>query len=36
MFFASLRQLAFLGAFSFTDQPSVNHFEEFLWVSFKF
>jgi len=29
-------QLASLGAFSFTSQPSVKHFEEFLWVSFKF
>ena len=29
-------QLAYLSAFSFTIQPSVKHFEEFLWVSFKF
>jgi len=29
-------QLAFLGAFLFTMRPSVKHFEEFMWVSFKF
>jgi hypothetical protein len=29
-------QLASLGVFLFTMRPSVKHFEEFLWVPFKF